>query len=46
MGFAIFVMLIVVLIISEVRKAIIMSESNTSDELQEENDYFDDFETL
>jgi len=44
MGFVIFVIVIIALIISELRKAIIISESNTSDELQED-DYFDDFET-
>jgi len=45
MGFVIFIALIMFLIVNEVRKAIIMSESNTSDELQED-DYFDDLETL
>jgi len=44
MGFVIFITLIMFLIVNELRKAIIISESNTSDELQGD-DYFDDFET-
>jgi len=46
MGLVIFVVLIMFLIVNEVRKAVRINETNVSDELQEENDYFDDFETL
>ena len=45
MGFVIFVILIMFLIVNEVKKAIAMKATdNTAEDLEE--DYFDDFETL
>jgi hypothetical protein len=46
MGFVIFFSIIVLLIINEVRKTIMLNISDTEELQQEENDYFDDFETL
>ena len=45
MELVIFIMLIMFSIINEVRKAVRINETNISDEPQED-DYFDDFETL
>jgi len=46
MEFVIFFSIIVLLIINEVRKTIMLNISDTEELQQEENDYFDDFETL